>query len=328
MMHHLTGGRWGVPIRRPLEAALSTLPLMALLFIPVLIGIPALYPWAQKTLAAGSELLQKRHAYLNYPGFIIRTAFIFGVWIWMASALAGWSWKQDAAQDVRLQDRLRKLSGPGLVIYPLTATFAYVDWIMSLETEWFSTIFPIVVMIGQMLAAFSFCILYLAWMRQEKPISEIVSPTHFHHLGNLLLAFVMLWTYVAFGQLLIIYAGNLPHEISWYLHRIAGGWKWVVILLALFHFMVPFLMLLFRTAKRRIQSLAMIAGTVFIAHLINVFWYIAPTFHPHGLAISWMDAISPIGVGGIWASVFLMKLKSHALVPLDRIGLQPSQSHG
>jgi hypothetical protein len=259
--------------------------------------------------------------------FIGRSILFFATWIIMAWLLRKWSVQQDETTDPAPTRRLRKLSGPGIVIYPVTATFAYVDWIMSLEPDWYSTMFPVIIFIGQFLSAFAFAIILLAWFRREPPFVGVVSTTHFHHLGNLLLTFVMFWTYVSFGQLLIIWSGNLPQEISWYLHRIAGGWKWIVVLLALFHFFLPFFLLLFRANKQRVVILMSIAMVVFLVHVVNVFWMVVPSFYPQGIRIHWLDIAAPIGVGGIWIAVFLANLKSRRLMPQNDPRMQPVILH-
>jgi hypothetical protein len=264
---------------------------------------------------------------MNAPGFILRTAVIFFIWLLIAHFLKKWSAQQDQTENAGPARRLRKLSGPGIVIYPVTATFAYIDWVMSLEADWYSTIFPVIVLIGQFLITIAFAILLLAIFRNQEPFAKILAPFHLHHLGNLMLAFVMFWTYVAFSQLLIIWSGNLPHEISWYLHRSSGGWKWIIVALALFHFFIPFFLLLFRSNKRRIEPLVALAIMVLLAHLVNVFWLIAPTFQPHGIRVSWMDITAPIGVGGIWLAVFLWRLKGMPLIPLHDPGHQFSNLH-
>ncbi len=250
MIHYLTGGKWGWPVRRFFEAAAKTLPLVGLLFIPICFGIHYLYPWAMPARVAADKILQHKHPYLSVPFFTARAVIAFAIWSWMAYLLNKWSREQDATRDPAPMKRLRKLSGPGLVIYPLTITFVFVDWVMSLEPDWFSTIFPILICIGQMLSGLAFVILLLAWIGPRTSLSEIIGKENFHHLGSLLLAFTMLWAYMAFSQLLVIWSGNLPHEISWYLHRIAGGWRWVLVFLVLFHFFGPFFLLLSRQMKR------------------------------------------------------------------------------
>jgi hypothetical protein len=233
----------------------------------------------------------------------------------MAVNLRRWSLQQDATTEVAPTVRMRTLSGPGMVIYPLTATFAFMDWIMSTEPKWHSTIFPVIVMIGQILTAFAFITMLLVWLREHAPFRETVSVKHFHNLGNLMLAFVVFWTYVSFSQLLIIYSGNLPHEIEWYLPRIAGGWQWIVAALALFHFLAPFFLLLFRNVKRNPVPLASVAALIFCVHVVEVFWLVAPGYHHEGIHVHWLDFATVFGVGGIWLAMFAFNVKRRPLLP-------------
>lgn len=315
MIHYLTGGRWGDETRRFLEAGFMTLPLMALLFIPIFFGVQYLYPWARAADVAADRVLQNRAAYSNLPMFVVRTAFVFAVWIVMGWLLRKWSLEQDKTGDVKPTRRMRTLSGPGMVIYPLTATMAFVDWIMSAESDWYSTMFPVIICISQILTAYAFIIIVLNYFKNYEPMSEMALTTPFHHLGNLLLAFVIFWTYVAFGQLLIVWSGNLPHEIVWYLHRIAGRWKWVVAFLALFHFFVPFFLLLFRDVKRNPATLAAIASMVFVSQVVDAYWFVSPSFRQTGVHVTWLDLAALFGVGGFWIAMFIFALKRAAFLP-------------
>ena len=317
MIHYLTGGKWGWPVRRFFEAAAGTLPLLGLLFVPVFCGIRFLYPWAITANVIADKVLQHKQAYLNAPLFIVRAAVVFGIWILMAHLLNRWSSEQDAMRDVAPMKKLRKLSGPGLVIYPLTITVAFVDWVMSLEADWYSTIFPILICIGQMLSGLAFIILLLAWLGPRSALSEIIGKENFHHLGSLLLAFTMFWAYLAFSQLLVIWSGDLPHEISWYLHRIAGGWRWVAVGLVLFHFFGPFFLLLSRQTKRSRRALTAVAAMIFVAHIVDVWWMIAPSFYPRGVHVSWLDFAALVGVGGVWFSFFIRNLATKPLIPVN-----------
>ena len=294
MIHHLTGGRWGDVTRRFLEAGYMTLPLMAVLFIPVLLGLHELYLWAQPGGIASSPVLQHRAHYLNVMGFFDRACVFFAVWISMAALLRKWSRQQDQGTDLAPTRQARTLSGPGVVIYALTVTFAWVDWLMSLEPDWYSTMFPVIICGGQILSAFAFVILMLAWFKDQPPFSPVVQSGQFHQLGNLLLTFVMFWTYVCFGQLLIIWSGNLPHEIVWYRHRIAGHWKWIASFLALFNFFLPFFLLLFRASKRNFQALRCLAALVFVCQIINAYWHVEPAFYQTGVHIHWLDFAAPM----------------------------------
>jgi len=314
MIHNLTGGHWGNVTRRFLEAGFMTLPLMAIFFIPICFGLHELYPWARPEEVAADKILQQKVHYENFFGFLLRAILCFGIWILIATRLRKWSLQSDNANEVALLIKMRTLSGPGIVIVPLTATFAFVDWIMSIEPAWFSTIFSVIILSCEILIAFAFVIILLAWFQPHAPLREVVTPKHFHDLGNLLLAFVMFWTYVAFSQFLIIYSGNQPHEIGWYLHRIAGDWKWVVAFLGLFHFFVPFGVLLFRAVKNNAQCLAAIAFLIFFVNIVESFWAIAPTFYPTGIQIHWTDFTAWFGIGGIWLAFFAFNLKRHPVL--------------
>jgi hypothetical protein len=317
MIHHLTGGRWGYPVRRFFEAAISTLPLLAALFVPILFGLAELYPWANEANVSINKVLQHKHGYMNAPAFIIRAMILFAIWILIARLLTKWSAEQDATHSVEPTKKLRKLSGPGLVVYPVTVTFAYVDWVMSMEADWYSTIFPLLICVGQMLSALAFVIILLAWRGPRTALADILSKTNFHHLGNILLTFTMLWAYLAYAQLIVIWSGDLPHEIGWYLHRIAGGWRWIAFGLLFFHFFGPFFLLLFRQAKRNPQILVAIASVIFVAHIVDIWWLVAPSLHQQGFHMTWMLPAAVIGVGGIWLAVFFKRLEAKPLIPMN-----------
>lgn len=322
MIHFLTGGRWGYPTRRFLEAGFMVLPLLLLLFIPVFFGLHELYPWGHPAEVASSKVLQERAVYQNSWGFIARAVFFLGVWSGMAWALRRWSLQQDATDDPAPTRKARLLSGPGIVIYCLLGTFACVDWIMSLEKDWYSTMFAVIIIIGQILVALAFAVVMLSLFRKQEPLVRVVSKSQYHQLGNLLLAFVMFWTYVSFGQLLIIYSGDLPHELKWYLHRIATSWKVAVAALALFHFFLPFYLLLFRAVKKHFAPLTAVAATLFVVHVVSIYWMVMPAFHQSGVRLSWLDFTAPIGIGGLWLAAYLAYLKAAPLLLQHDPGLQ------
>lgn len=322
MLHHLTGGRWGFPTRRFLEAGFMVLPLLLVLFVPIFFGLTELFPWARPADVAADKVLQGRTPYDNPLAFIARTVILLGFWSWTAFCLRRWSLQQDATTDPAPTRRARTWSGLGIVLYGLLGTVASVDWIMSLEKHWYSTMFAVVVIIGQILLAYAFSVIMMTQFRREPPLIQVVNKTHYHQLGNLLLAFVMFWTYVSFGELLVIYSGDLPHEVDWYLHRIATSWKVVVAVLGLFHFFMPFYLLLFRVVKKHVAPLTAIAVTLFLAHVFSVYWMVMPCLHPEGIRLSWMDFAAPIGVGGLWVAAFLAALKRAPLLPQRDPGLQ------
>lgn len=315
MLHHLVGGRWGVVIRRLLESGTRTLPLMALLLVPLLFGLPHLYAWARPEAVAHDELLSHKSAYLNVPFFLARTAFYFAVWLILSYFLNRWSAEQDRIPTASVKSRLQYLSGPGLVLYGLTVTFAAVDWVMSLEPHWFSTIYGMVFIVGQVLATLAFVIVALTLLSDSEPMKSVLKPLHFHDLGNLMLAFVMLWAYVAFSQFLIIWSGNLPEETPWYVRRLNGGWGWIAGVLVGFHFILPFLLLLVRETKRRARVLATLAAAMLVLRLVDLFWVVAPAFHDNRVQVHWMDLAAPVGLGGIWLAVYLWQLRRQPLLP-------------
>ena len=316
MLHHLVGGRWGFMIQRVLEAAIQTLPLMALLFIPLFFGLSDLYPWARTEVVAADPLLQQKAAYLNIPFFIARTVGYFAVWIVLGRLLVTWSLQQDRTADDTLTLRLQRLSGPGLVLYGLTVSFAAIDWMMSLEPKWYSTIFGMMFMVSFGLAALALAILATRFLETEKPLAHVASPDRWHDLGNLLLALVMFWAYLSFSQFLLIWSENLAEEIPWYLHRIGGGWEWVAIALILFQFGLPFVLLLSRTTKRNSQILATVAGAILFMHWLDTLWMIAPSFYPAGFHLHWLDIAAPVAIGGLWLAAFIGYLKARSLLPL------------
>ena len=316
MLHHLVGGRWGFMIQRILEAAIQTLPLMALLFIPLFFGLPDLYPWARTEVVAADPVLQQKAAYLNVPFFIARAVVYFAVWIVLGRLLVTWSLQQDRTADDTLTLRLQRLSGPGLVLYGLTVSFAAIDWMMSLEPKWYSTIFGMMFMVSFGLAALALAILATRFLETEKPLARVASPDRWHDLGNLLLALVMFWAYLSFSQFLLIWSENLTEEIPWYLHRIGGGWEWVAIALILFQFGLPFVLLLSRTTKRNSQILATVAGAILFMHWLDTIWMIAPSFYPAGFYLHWLDIATPVAIGGLWLAAFIGHLEARSLLPL------------
>src|SRR4051812_37886510 len=316
MVHQLSGGAWGVVIRRPIGAATRVLPVMTLLFLPIVLGMRQLYPWTDAALVARDEALQHKHLYLNTPFFLIRAAIYFLTWNTLAYFLNAWSLEQDQTADPRLARRMQMLSGGGLLAYGLTITFASFDWMMSLEPHWFSTIYGVLIMGGQGLSALAFLIVVLVWLSRRAPLDRIVVPAHFHDLGNLMLAFVMLWAYFSFSQYLIIWAGNLPAEIAWYVHRLQTGWRPVGVALIAGHFAAPFIVLLSRHVKRHPGLLLRVAVFVLAVRLIDLFWLIAPEFHDHGIVVSWLDFVLPLTLGAIWVGCFIWQLRGRPILPL------------
>jgi hypothetical protein len=326
MLHFLVGGGWGVMIRRLLESATRTLPLVALLFVPLLFGLQAVYPWAAPGHGAGDEMLRQKSAYLNVPFFVARTVLYLALWGALAYLLNRWSREQDASAELPAGKRMRRLSGPGLLIYLFTMSFASVDWIMSIEPHWYSTAYGVIWIINQGVAALAFAILGLTWLAAREPLATRLRPSHFHDLGNLLLAFIMLWAYMMFSQYLIIWSGNLAEEIPWYIARNQGAWRWLPPLLVIFHFFVPLFLLLMRDIKRNRSALVWVAAGILVMRLLDTYWMIVPGFQ--NSAVHWLDATLMIGIGGLWLGVFLWQLEKMPLLPMHVALLEETTAHG
>ena len=320
MLQHMSGGAWGLVIRRLLESATRTFPLLALLFLPIALGVGSVYPWAQPLATDAPEALKHALAhkapFLNVPFFLVRAVFYFAVWNLMSYFLNKWSLEQDRTGHRPLTTKLQSLSGPGLVLYGLTVTFASSDWMMSLEPQWFSTMYGILIMGGQGLSAMAFIIAVVVVLSQYKPLSEVIKPRHLHDLGKLMLAFLMLWAYFGFSQFLIIWSGNLPEEIPWYVRRLQSSWKWLGLALVVLQFALPFVLLLSRDLKRNARRLVIVATVVIVMRLVDLIWLTGPDFYQGAFRIHWMDVLMPIGLGGLWLAYFAYQLKARPLLPI------------
>jgi hypothetical protein len=317
MLQHLTGGGWGLVIRRILEASTRTLPLIVVLVIPLIIGSHSLYEWTRPEELAKHPVVQLKTPYLNLPFFTIRTVVFLASWLLLTYFLNRWSLEQDRTGDREYAKKMRILSGPGMVLLIFTVTFAAIDWFMSLEPEWFSTIYGFIFLAAWSLSALAFTIAVLAWLSNSEPMNQIVAPLHFHDLGKLLLALVMLWAYFAYSQFLIIWSGNLPEEIHYYVERIHGPWGAIIILVVLLHFAAPFLFLLSRSIKRDPRKLVIVALLVLFMRVIDLSWTLIPAFTKGHFHLSWMDVVSPIAIGGLWLGFFLWQLGKRPLVPIN-----------
>jgi hypothetical protein len=328
MLHHLTGGDWGLPIRRPLEAATRTFPLMLILFVPLIFGLKTLFPWAQPGGLGDDPVLKFKRIYLSLNFFMSRAVIYFLIWFALSYLLNKWSAEQDRTGDPAIAKRLEGMSGPGLIFYGLTVTFATIDWVMSLQPHWFSTIFGMIFMMVGVLGAMSLVILVARILSNYEPMASAVTPAQFNDLGNLLLAFVMLWAYLSFSQFLIIWSGNLPAEISWYVVRASGGWAKLAVFLIVFHFAIPFLVLLQRGVKRQMGALAIVAGSLIFISFVDVFWLIVPAFEKNSPRVHPLDITLPIAIGELWVAAFVWQLKRRPLLPLHDPRFEGVAEHG
>jgi hypothetical protein len=318
LLHVLTGGGWGLPIRRMLEAAATTLPWLALAFLPLGLGAGSIWIWADPQVVAHDPVLQHKDAYLNLPFFWLRAVCYFASWSVLALLLVRWSDELDRTASERVYDRQRTLAGPGLALYALTVTFASVDWVMSLDAHWFSTIFGILTIGGQGLGALAFAVVVLVLLGKHEPLARWATPQVFHDLGKLLLAFVMLWAYFSFSQFLVIWAGNLPEEIPWYLRRLGTEWKWVGLAIALGHFALPFVLLLSADLKRKAARLAVVALLLLGMRMVDTVWLVAPESQHGAGSLGWTtlaDLSAIAGFGGLWFALFAVRLARRPLIP-------------
>jgi hypothetical protein len=274
-----------------------------------------LYSWSRPDQT--DPVILAKHSYLNPEFFILRMVFYFAIWFTLAYFLNKWSRQEDAGDaGFPLWSRLEGLSGIGLVLYGFTVTFAGIDWVMSLEPRWYSTIYGLLFMVGQALTAMAFSIAILVWLSDRKPLSQVVRPAQFQDLGSFLLTFVMLWAYLEFSQFLIIWGGNLSDEIPWYLRRMEGVWGSVGLLLVILSFFFPFFLLLFRHVKRRTRSLLIVTLLVLMMRLVDMYWMVLPAFGGGNIRLSWMDVALPLGMGGIWFAYFIWQLQRMPILPV------------
>jgi hypothetical protein len=319
MIRHLTGGGWGTVIRRILGAAMRTLPLLAILFIPVLFGIHRIYIWAQPLsnipdIHYREHLEKLTHTYLSVGFFIGRAVFYFAVWILLSFLLSKWSKQTDHPNAPDNSQRFKAVSGPGLIFYAFSIGFASIDWLMSLDPSWISTIFGLIILIGEILSAMCFAVVVERILVNYEPMSELLKPEFVHDHGKWILTFIMVWAYFSFSQWLIIWAGNLPSEITFYLKRLSGGWGWIGLILVLFHFAVPFAILLSRPFKRNIRKLVWVAVWLMLMRYLDLFWIVEANFSKT-FVITLADIVVPIAIGGIWLWYFFRNLASLPLLP-------------
>ncbi len=322
MLHHLTHGAWGLLIRRPLEAAARTLPLLMVAFVPVLLGMHELFEWSRPEAVQADELLAKKAAYLNVPFFIGRAALYFIVWLALAWSLTRLSRRQDETADPALHGRMQAISAAGFLLLAITGSFAAIDWLMSLDPRWQSSLYGLWFFAGLGLSGLTFVVVVANWLRQRQPLAGILRQRHFHDYGKLFFAFTMLWAYLSFSQFLLIWAGNLPEEIPFYLRRMRGGWGIVSAVLVLAHFVIPFLILLSADVKRRGATLVKVAVWMLAMRWLDYYWNVAPTMQAmrHGASAwsrLWLDFAATVGLGGIWVWFYLRQLAGRPLLPVN-----------
>ncbi|MFQ5651207.1 MAG: hypothetical protein ACE5IY_14805 [bacterium] len=324
MLHHLTGATWSVVLRRIAEVLMITLPLMALFFIPIFLGRYELFPWTHAEAVAGDHLLHKKAPYLNTTFFVMRAAIYFGIWTILAFNLYNNSLRQDENGTPPVLRKMRSTSAPGMVLFAFTLTFASFDWLMSLEPNWYSTIFGVYVFSGTLLSVLAFLLLAALYLRNRGVLKQSITTEHYHDLGKLLFAFTVFWAYIAFCQYFLIWYGNIPEETTFYLQRWQGSWKAVSLLIVFGHFALPFLVLITRAAKRNLVVLRVMGLWLLFMHWVDVHWLVLPRLHERGVSFSWMDLTTMLGIGGPLLWFFWKNLAANALVPVRDPNLKAS----
>lgn len=315
MIQHLTGGVWGLMLRRMLEAAVMNWILLGLVFIILITGLGVIYPWARPEEVAASEIMQKKAAYLNAPFFIVRGIIYFALMIGLGLLLNRLSDQQDTQPSTRLNERLRNISGPGIPVLVLIFTLATTDWGMSLDPEWFSSMYPTTLMVEGMVAVFAWSILALAYMKSRKLLPYTLPIDRLHDIGKFMFAFSVVWAYVNFSQLLIIWSGNIPEETPWHYYRMNNGWQIPGLMLLIGHFFVPFLGFMSRHPKRNLFFSSLMAGWMVFMQFVFVFWVVMPSFFKEGFHIHLLDITALVGLGGLWVALWARTLKSRPLLP-------------
>lgn len=313
-LHNVVGGNWGVAIRRLLESGVKTLPFVFIAVIPIFFAMRSIYVWTHPNFTAHDFPAGHRAEYMNVPMFIARTIVFCLIWFFTSRYIMGLANQHERTGDPAIFLRMKRRSAPALLLFILTTTYAFVDWIMSLEPDWYSTIYPWMFTIGEVVLTFAFLISVLVLLSKREPFASFLTRQHYHDLGNLLLAFTMVWTYFSISQFLIIWAENLPDEIPWYIRRFTGGWGYLAFTIAIFHFCVPFFLLLMRFVKKNPSALRALAIWMIIMRIADVFWVVEPAFRQRRFEIYWTDVVALIGLGGIWLAYYVWNLKSRPLL--------------
>jgi hypothetical protein len=337
MLGHLTGGNWWMIGRRVMEAAVGNLPLLTILFLPIWLGRHSLYIWLDPVYVAAHHEVAAKSGYLNERFWTVRAVVCFAIWNLWARALRGGSWKQDDDDSPRVWQRLKVWSGPGILVYGLTITVACTDWVMSLDPVWYSTIFGMFFMMSETLSFMALMIVILCTLREYAPYDRILGAGQLHDYGNLMLTFTMVWAYFSYSQWLIIWAGNLPDEITWYLDRIHGGWQTVALALVILQFVLPFLLLLSRDLKRDARKLVPVALLVLVMRYVDLYWLVAPNPFPgtgveaHHLTYHWTYFAAPLALVSLWLGSFFWHLGRRPLLVVTEPMLprlwEPSHGH-
>jgi len=316
MLHHLVNAQWSIALRRLVEALMVSLPVMAIFFIPIGLGLHDLYHWSHADAVAADHLLQSKAPYLQTTFFIIRAILYFAIWSGLAFGLHRMSLAEDHGYDEARQMRVRRICAGGMILFAFTTTFAAFDWIMSLDAHWYSTIFGAYYFAGCVVGALSVIILLALSLNKKGVLADVYTVEHYNDLGKLLFAFMIFWAYMAFSQYFLIWYGNIPEETIWFQHRWVGSWKIVSLALVFGNFVIPFILLMPKMIKRKYGFLAFMAIWMLVFHWIDLFWLVLPGHSPNGAHISWMDLVTMAGIGGIFLGFFWRRFAANPIVPV------------
>ena len=330
-IHHLAGGGWGYVSRRVFEAGAKNITLMAVLFLPILFTVVSgnsdVYPWLDKDWAQGDHVVAQKLSYLNSGNWVLRAVICFAIWIGLATLMNKWSERQDATGEIVWRKKMKFLAGPALLTYVLTMSVASVDWVMSLEPAWFSSIYGAMFFLGQGLSMMAFTIVFVVWLSKFQPMKTELRVNRLHDLGNLQFAFILLWAYMEVSQFIIIWSAGLPEEITWYMNRSRHGFEYVSTALVMLQFFIPFFVLISRGVKRVKERIVKIALAIICIRVLDLWWIVAPSLHPgvagtgqkpvfdSGFPLFFTDLLAPVGFGAIWFGFFLRNFRQKPVLP-------------
>ena len=337
-IQYVTGASWGVLLRRPFEAATRTIPLMAVLFLPVALSIfsekASPYPWskAPESLSQSENEIADLHvkfdSWCNAPGYVLRMVIYLAIWGTLAFFFNKWSRQVEQTNDIYARRFSENLGGPAIILFALINMFAATDLVMSTQLSFASTMFPLIYCINQMLISFVMAVAIFLTLSLQSPLKEVLRPKFQIDMGSFMLGLTMIWSYMNFSQYMLIWIGNLPEEIPYYLKRRDGGWETVANILCIFHFAVPFVLLLFRDVKLHRKRLRAMAIFILLMCALDVIWWIEPSYMHEGPPLYFvMDIAALVGIGGIWGWVFLGQLKKYPILPTNYIGQLPGAHH-
>jgi len=345
MANEAAGSKWYIVVRRVLESLPAALTVLAVLFLPIALGVGKIFPWVDPVAAThvpvqpwahgegnlAIHLWEHRHPWMNVPFFLVRAVVYFAIWLGVGMLMRGWSLAQDRSGAPELKLKMRRLGAGGLPFVALAITFAAFDWQMSLSAFLFSTIFGVYWFAGSLVAAIAAWIIASSAAAREEPLRGAINANHIHSMGKYLFAFTAFWAYIAFSQYLLIWIANLPEEVPWYIVRTDTGWKGVGIFLAVFQFALPFLILMPRERKRSWKPLVLMSFWILAVHYVDIYWVVMPTLSPAGPRPSWMDLAAFLGVGGISVAWVVSRLRGHPILPAsdpflaDSLHYEPQQ---